>query len=109
MTVAHIKQENFKDEIVNSDMPVIMDFWASWCGPCQMMGPIFEELSKEYAGKLKFAKVNTQENQALAMKFGIRGIPSLVITKNGKEIDRIVGFAPKEVLKNKIDKVLSNI
>ena len=101
--------DNFETEVTNSETPVIIDFWASWCAPCQMMGPIFEELSKDYTGKLKFAKLSTEESPDLATKFNITGIPCLIITKQGKEIDRIVGFSPKETMKEKIDAILSKI
>lgn len=105
----NIDKNNFEKEVKKSDLPVIMDFWAPWCGPCKMMGPVFEELSKEYGSKLKFGKVNTDEDQELAGKFGIQGIPCLIIMKKGEEIDRIVGFASKENLKSKIDEILSNL
>ncbi|MCK5698981.1 MAG: thioredoxin [Candidatus Aenigmarchaeota archaeon] len=104
-----LNADNFETEVTNSETPVIIDFWASWCGPCQMMGPVFEELSKDYTGKLKFAKLSTEEQPDLAAKFNISGIPCLIITKQGKEIDRIVGFAPKETMKEKIDAILSKI
>ncbi|MBU1854248.1 MAG: thioredoxin, partial [Nanoarchaeota archaeon] len=89
--LVHLNQENFEKEIMKSELPVIVDFWAEWCGPCRMMGPVFEQLSSEYEKKLKFAKLNTEEQPELAGKFRIMGIPSLVITKDGKEVDRIVG------------------
>ncbi|MFH1432456.1 MAG: thioredoxin [archaeon] len=104
-----LNKANFEKEVIKSGTPVIIDFWAAWCGPCQMMGPVFEELSKEYIGKLKFVKLNTEESPEIAANFSIHGIPCLVITKNGKEVDRIMGFAPKESLKEKIDEILERI
>lgn len=109
MASIKITKENFKKEIIESEIPVIVDFWASWCGPCQMMGPLFEELSEEFEGKLKFAKVSTEEEPEIAGSFGIQGIPSLSIVKGNQEIDRIVGFMPKETLRETIDKVLRKI
>ena len=106
MAVVHLNNENFVKEVEQSNIPVLIDFWAPWCGPCQMMGPVFEELSNDYAGKVKFAKLNTDEYPELAQKFGIMGIPTLIMTKDGQEIDRVVGFAPKEVLKQKIDSMV---
>ena len=105
----HLTNENFDKEIKQSKTPIIIDFWAEWCGPCKMMGPVFEELSKEYAGKLKFAKLDTDEYGDLAGEFEIQGIPSLLVLKNGEEVDRIVGFAPKPVLKSKIDAIMAKI
>ncbi len=109
MSVTHVNEANFDSEVTNAGMPVIADFWASWCAPCRMMAPVFEELSKEYEGKLKFAKISTEEDPALAQQFRITGIPCLVIMQEGKEVDRIVGFAPKPIMKQKIDSVLSNL
>lgn len=95
--------ENFQQEILNSDLPVLVDFWAPWCGPCRMVAPIVEELSDEYAGKLKVAKLNTDENMDTAINYSIRSIPTLGIFVNGKMVDSIIGAAPKKMLKNKID------
>lgn len=105
----YLTHENFNKEVKESKTPVIIDFWAEWCGPCRMMGPVFEELSKDYTGKLKFTKLDTEECGDLASGFDIQGIPTLLILNNGKEVDRIVGFAPKPVLKAKIDAILCKI
>ena len=109
MVLVHINEENFESEVMKSNIPVLVDFWAPWCGPCQLMGPVFEELSEDYDGKLKFAKLNTEEQPQLAGLFGIQGIPSLLFVKDGKEVSRIVGFAPKEMLKQKIDDAMSKM
>ena len=104
-----LNNENFEQEVNKSDIPVIIDFFADWCGPCKMMAPEYEALSKEYEGKLKFAKLNTDDFPDLASKFNIEGIPCLIITKQGKEVDRILGFMPKDILKVKIDEILEKI
>jgi len=104
-----VNKENYDREIVQSRIPVIIDFWAEWCGPCRMMGPVFEELGSEYEGRLKFVKINTEESPEIAGRFEIHGIPCLVLVKNGKEIDRIVGFAPASIMRDKIENILSKI
>jgi thioredoxin 1 len=106
MSVSHITEDNFEQVVKQSDIPVLIDFWAPWCAPCKMMGPVFEELSKEYEGKLKFCKVNTDENPSLSQTYSISGIPCLVLTNSGEEKDRIVGFSSKDQLKEKIDSIM---
>ena len=105
----HLTKENFDSEVLKSDLPVVIDCWAPWCGPCQMMGPVFEELSNDYKESLKFTKLNTDEEGELANQYSIQGIPCLIVTNKGKEIDRIVGFAPKEQMKEKIDSIINNL
>jgi len=109
--IAHINKDNFEQEVKNSDIPVLIDFWAQWCRPCLLMGPVFEELSseEEYKGKLKFAKINVEENMDLAKRFEITGIPATVLTKNGEEIDRFVGFFQKDMIKAKINFMLEKL
>jgi len=105
--VTQLNEENFEKEVMKSKTPVIIDFYADWCGPCKMMGPVFEALSKQYEGKLKFLKLNTEEQQGITQNFEIQGIPALVIAKNGKEIDRIVGFNSQQALKANIDAIIN--
>ena len=106
--VMHVGEAEFQSEVLDSDIPVVVDFWAPWCGPCKMVGPVLEELSGEYAGKVKFTKINTDENQQLAVKFGIMGIPTIKIFKGGKEIESMTGAAPKDMMKEFIDKAVKN-
>jgi thioredoxin 1 len=105
----YIDNDNFKEEVEKSKTRVIIDFYADWCGPCQMMADVFESLSQKYKGKLKFVKINTDENPELAEKFEVQGIPCLVIVKNSKEISRIVGYLPENALKEKIDEILDKV
>ena len=101
-----VNDDQFQQEILESDQPVLVDFWAPWCGPCRMVGPIVEELAGEYDGRLKVAKVNTDNNQQHAAQLGIQGIPTLILFRGGKEVDRVVGAVPKPALKQRIDQVL---
>ncbi len=96
-------------EMTAKSMPIIVDFWANWCGPCKMMGPVFDEISKEYNGKLAFGKLNTENYPDVAAGSQVTGIPCLIVFKNGEEVDRIVGFTPKPVLKQKIDAILAKM
>lgn len=102
MSVKILNEENF-DSFISSDNPVVVDFWADWCGPCKMMAPIFEKVSEEYAEKLEFGKLNVESFQHIANAFGIQSIPSLIIFRNRKIVGRIVGFNEENILKEKIN------
>ncbi|RKZ05744.1 thioredoxin [bacterium] len=104
--IIHVNENEWEDEVLKSDIPVIVDFWAPWCAPCRIIEPVMEELSVEYDGKMKFAKVNTDENQNIAIRYGIMGIPTVKIFKDGDEIDSLSGAAPKEYLKSFIDRAI---
>ena len=104
-----LTKSSFEKEVLKSKQPVLVDFWAPWCGPCRMVSPVLEKLSSEYTSKLKMAKLNVDDNQEIAGEHDIRGIPCMVVFSNGKEVDRIVGAYPEAELRKKIDIVLSNI
>ncbi len=101
-----VTDATFEQEVLSSDKPVMVDFWAPWCGPCRAVAPILEELAGEYDGKLVVAKVNTDENQRFASQFGIMAIPTLIFFKDGKEVERIRGAGPKSLYTGYIDRVL---
>jgi thioredoxin 1 len=94
---------NFEAEVLNSDKPVLVDFWAEWCGPCRMIGPVVEEMAGEYEGKAKIGKVNVDNNPDISVKYGIRSIPALLIFKDGEVVDQIVGAVPKPHLTKQLD------
>ena len=98
-------ENNFADEVIKSDIPVMIDFYAEWCGPCRMMSPIVEQFAKDFEGKIKIGKINVDEESDLAMRFGVQSIPSFIFVKDGKVIDRITGALPKPVLKNYLDEL----
>jgi thioredoxin 1 len=105
-SVMEISDSNFDQEVMKSDKLTVVDFWAPWCGPCKMIAPVLDELSKDYDGKVKFTKVNVDENPSTASSFGIRGIPTVVFVKNGEVVDQVVGAVPKSELEKAINESL---
>ncbi|MGM5488512.1 MAG: thioredoxin [Nanobdellota archaeon] len=100
--VTNVTNENFEQEVKQSDVPVIIDFWASWCMPCKMFGPIFEDVAKEMEGKAKFVKISTEEAPELANQFSVMSIPTIVFMKDGQEVDRAMGMMAKDALIEKV-------
>ena len=105
--IIEFTDSNFEEEVLKSDKPCLVDFWAEWCGPCRMVGPIVEEIASEYAEKLKVGKLNVDQNGQTAAKYGIMSIPSLLIFNQGKVVDQIVGAAPKKQFVERIDKIVT--
>jgi thioredoxin 1 len=100
--VLEITDDNFEDTVLNSDTPIVVDFWAEWCGPCKMIAPTLEQLADEYVGTFKVGKLNVDDNRETAMKYGIRSIPTLLVIKEGDVAGQIIGAHPKDTLKDKI-------
>jgi thioredoxin 1 len=105
-TPVHVSDMEFGKTVLESQKPVLVDFWAAWCGPCRMIAPFVEEIAQDYAGKAVVAKMDTDANPQTPMKYGIMGIPTLIIFKGGQEVDRIVGAVPKAMITKKLDAVL---
>lgn len=103
MAVAHLTDANFDQEVLKSNVPVLVDFWAAWCGPCRMVGPIIEELSGDYQGKVKMTKLDVDANPQKSAQFGIRSIPTMMIFKNGQIVDTLIGAMPKPAIAARLD------
>jgi len=106
MPTIHFTDNDFNENVIKSNIPVLVDFFATWCGPCRMMAPIIDELADEYAGKIKIGKLDVDENPQTSMQFGVQSIPTLIFFKNGEAVDTMIGFQSKENLKNKLDALL---
>ena len=102
-----LTDSTFNEEVINAQLPVLVDFWATWCGPCRMLGPVIEEIAHEFEGKIKVGKLNVDENQKTAATYGIRSIPTLLFFKEGKLVQQVVGVQPKATLAGLINKILS--
>ena len=104
----HVTDDNFQTEVLESQRPVLIDFWAEWCGPCRMIGPVIEELAGEMSGKVKVGKVDVDQNPRVAMEYGIRSIPALLIFHEGKVVDSIVGLVPKNFIVERLQQHIKN-
>ncbi|HHX86770.1 MAG TPA: thioredoxin [Firmicutes bacterium] len=104
--VIEINTHSFKEQVLEASLPVLVDFWSPGCGPCQMMAPVLEELAAEYKGRLKVIKVNVAENMELSAQYGIMGVPTLILFKDGEQVETIVGFYPKNKLTSQLDRLI---
>lgn len=106
-TISNVDQDSFKETVLDSSKPVLVDFWAEWCGPCKAIAPVVEELAKEYTGKVEFAKVNVDNAPVLASNYGVMSIPTLIVFKDGKPANQVIGFKSKDDLKKLLDSAIS--
>ncbi len=106
MKTVTITDENFENEVINSDLPVLIDFWAVWCGPCKIIAPVVEQLAEEYSGKLKVGKLDVDNNQETSIKYGVRSIPTLLLFKNGQVKETIIGAVAKQQIVQKVNSIL---
>jgi len=102
----HVKSEDFETVVLKAQGPVVVDFWAEWCGPCRLMAPVIDQLAEEYDGRIQFVEVDVDENPDVAMTYGVEGIPTLILFNHGKVVDRIVGYQPKAMLAHQLEAVL---
>ena len=109
LAVVEVNDATFEQEVLQSDQPVLVDFWAAWCGPCKALAPFVDEIAAEYSGKVKVMKMDVDRNQATPMRYGIRGIPALLLFKGGKVADQIVGYVPKDTIARSITRVIEQI
>lgn len=105
--IVHVDQDSFQKAVLDSQKPVLVDFWAPWCGPCRAVGPVVEELAKDYDGKIGFAKLNVDEAPFIASKFGVMSIPTIIVFKDGKPVQHAIGYKPKDQLKKLLDGALA--
>ncbi len=106
-TQLNVTDDDFDQEVLRAELPVLVDFWAEWCGPCHALEPVVEELAKEYDGKVKFVKLDTEQNFDIPARYGIRSLPTLLVFKGGQQVDQIMGLRPKTDLKRSLDKALA--
>nr|AIA21460.1 thioredoxin [Neopyropia fucicola] len=106
MSVSQVTDASFKQEVINNNLPVLVDFWAPWCGPCRMVSPVVDEIAEEYESSIKVVKINTDDNPTIAAEYGIRSIPTLMIFKAGERVDTVIGAVPKSTLASTLNKYI---